>query len=85
MTYTRPQGAYYVMIDISEFGWDDDTAFNEWLAREDGVAGITGIELLSRTGKTLNPISFRQQTPTLQAAGERLLNLRKRATGSVCD
>jgi aminotransferase len=28
LTYTRPEGAYYVMVDISDFGYDDDTAFS---------------------------------------------------------
>ena len=30
-SYTCPQGAYYVMVDISEFGCPDDNAFCEWM------------------------------------------------------
>src|SRR5215469_8281373 len=30
LVYTEPQGAYYVMVDISEFAWNSDVAFCEW-------------------------------------------------------
>ena len=69
LTYTRPQGAYYVMVDISEFGWDNDTAFaNGW--RERSGCGGARIELLSRAGENLIRFHFAKQTPTLQAAGD---------------
>jgi aspartate/methionine/tyrosine aminotransferase len=31
--YTAPQGAYYVLVDISEFGAKSDLQFCEWMAR----------------------------------------------------
>jgi aspartate/methionine/tyrosine aminotransferase len=40
LSYTRPDGAYYVMVDIGEFKCPDDVAFAEWLARTVGVAGV---------------------------------------------
>src|ERR1700686_4746665 len=30
LEYTEPQSAYYVMVDLSEFGWKSDVAFCEW-------------------------------------------------------
>ena len=42
LKYTEPQGAYYVMVDVSEFGVKDDVAFCEWLAKEVGVAAVPG-------------------------------------------
>ena len=81
LTYTKPQGAYYVMADISEFGWNDDTAFCEWLAREAGVAAVPGSSFFREPVKHLIRFHFAKQTPTLQAAGERLLKLRERARG----
>ena len=39
LRYTRPQGAYYVMVDVSGFGVTDDVDFCRWMAREVGVAG----------------------------------------------
>jgi aspartate/methionine/tyrosine aminotransferase len=40
LEYSKPQGAYYVMVDISAFGWKSDVAFCEWMAREVGVAAV---------------------------------------------
>jgi aminotransferase len=79
LTYTKPQGAYYVMVDISEFGWDDDTAFSEWLAREVGVAAVPGSSFFREPVKHLIRFHFAKQTPTLRDAGERLLKLREKA------
>ena len=79
LTYTKPQGAYYVMVDIAEFGWDDDTAFCEWLAREVGVAAVPGSSFFREPVKHLVRFHFAKQTPTLQAAGERLIKLREKA------
>ena len=79
LTYTKPQGAYYVMADISEFGWGDDTAFCEWMAREVGVAAVPGSSFFREPVRHLIRFHFAKQTQTLQAAGERLLKLREKA------
>ena len=79
LTYTRPDGAYYVLVDISEFGWDDDTAFCEWLAREVGVAAVPGSSFFREPVRHLIRFHFAKQTETLLAAGERLLLLREKA------
>jgi len=79
LTYTRPQGAYYVMVDIAEFGWDDDTEFSEWLAREVGVAAVPGSSFFREPVRNLIRFHFAKQTSTLRAAGERLLHLREKA------
>ena len=42
MNYTEPQGAYYVMMDVSEYGVTDDVAFAEWMTQEVGVATVPG-------------------------------------------
>ena len=79
LTYTKPQGAYYVMVDISEFGWNDDTEFSEWLTREVGVAAVPGSSFFREPVKHLIRFHFAKQTKTLHAAGERLLTLREKA------
>ncbi|MEI6169188.1 MAG: aminotransferase class I/II-fold pyridoxal phosphate-dependent enzyme [bacterium] len=79
LVYTRPQGAYYVMVDISGFGWDDDTAFCEWLAREVGVAAVPGSSFFREPVRHLIRFHFAKQPGTLHAAGERLLTLRAKA------
>jgi aspartate/methionine/tyrosine aminotransferase len=79
LNYTKPQGAYYVMVDISEFGWDDDVAFCEWLAREVGVAGVPGSSFFREPVRHLIRFHFAKQTRTLEEAGQRLLKLRETA------
>ncbi len=76
--YTEPQGAYYVMVDISEFGWKDDTAFCEWMAREAGVAAVPGSSFFHEPVNQLIRLHFAKRAETLAAAGERLLDLRNK-------
>jgi aminotransferase len=77
LTYVTPQGAYYVMVDISELNVRNDTAFCEWLARYVGVAAVPGSSFFVEPINHLIRLHFAKKTETLEAAGERLLNLRK--------
>jgi aminotransferase len=81
LTYTRPEGAYYVMVDISEFGWKDDVAFCEWLAQNVGVAAVPGSSFFHEPVRHLIRFHFAKRTETLVAAGERLLTLREKVRG----
>lgn len=76
LKYSEPQGAYYVMVDISEFGWKSDTAFCEWMAREVGVAAVPGSSFFHEPVNNLIRLHFAKRSETLAAAGERLLTLR---------
>ncbi len=42
LPYTEPEGAYYIMVDISRFGFDSDLEFCETLARDVGVGAVPG-------------------------------------------
>ncbi|MCI0576730.1 MAG: aminotransferase class I/II-fold pyridoxal phosphate-dependent enzyme, partial [Chloroflexi bacterium] len=77
LTYTRPQGAYYVMVDISGFGAEDDTAFCHWLAREIGVAAVPGSSFFREPVNHLIRFHFAKREETLRAAGERLSRLKE--------
>ncbi len=79
LSYTRPQGAYYVMVDVSEFKVTDDLAFCEWLARKVGVAAVPGSSFFREPVHNLIRFHFAKQPETLNAAGERLLKLRSHA------
>jgi aminotransferase len=79
LTYTRPAGAYYVMVDISEFGWQDDVLFCEWLAEEVGVAAVPGSSFFHERVNHLIRFHFAKRIETLAAAGERLVKLRDKA------
>jgi aminotransferase len=81
LRYTRPQGAYYVLVDIGEFGWADDVAFAEWLAREVGVAGVPGSSFFREPVRHLIRFHFAKRVETLDAAGERLQRLREKIAG----
>ncbi len=75
LTYTRPQGAYYVLVDISRFGAANDTEFCHWLAKEIGVAAVPGSSFFREPVKHLIRFHFAKREETLRAAGERLLTL----------
>jgi aspartate/methionine/tyrosine aminotransferase len=81
LPFTDPQGAYYVMVDISSLGFADDTAAAEWLVREVGVAGVPGSSFFREPEHRFVRFHFAKREETLQAAGERLLKIAtKRAT-----
>ncbi len=79
LTYTRPQGAYYVLVDISDFGAGDDTAFCRWLAGEIGVAAVPGSSFFHEPVDHLIRFHFAKREETLEAAGKRLLRLKEKA------
>jgi len=76
-----PEGAYYILCDISGFGFDDDTAFARWLVSEIGVAGVPGSSFFStpEQGRDLIRFTFCKTDDVLREAGERLLATRDRA------
>jgi aminotransferase len=78
LTYTAPQGAYYVMVDVSEFCRDDDVGFCEWLAQDVGVAAVPGSSFFHEPVRHLIRFHFAKREETLAAAGERLKTLRDR-------
>ena len=79
LSFTEPQGAYYVLVDISEFGASDDTAFCEWLAREVGVAAVPGSSFFREPVHHLIRFHFAKQESTLRDAIARLSSLREKA------
>jgi len=78
LQYTKPQGAYYVLVDVSEFNRDDDVGFCEWLAREVGVAAVPGSSFFREPVRHLIRFHFAKREETLAEAGERLKKLRDR-------
>jgi aspartate/methionine/tyrosine aminotransferase len=80
LTFTEPEGAYYVMVDVSEFGVTDDTAFCEWLARAVGVAAVPGSSFFREPVNHLIRFHFAKQESTLREAISRLSKLREKAS-----
>ena len=79
LKYTVPQGAYYVMVDISEFGATNDVEFCEWMAREVGVAAVPGSSFFKEEIHHLIRFHFAKKDETLIEAGKRLLSLHAKA------
>ncbi|MCE9628145.1 MAG: aminotransferase class I/II-fold pyridoxal phosphate-dependent enzyme [Candidatus Eisenbacteria bacterium] len=75
-----PKGAYYVMTDLSDFGFPDDVTFSRWLIREIGVAGVPGSSFYAdpAAGSQRLRFHFARKRETLEAAAERLQSLRSR-------
>jgi aminotransferase len=76
----RPAGAYYVMCDVSGFGFPDDVAFARALVSKGGVAVVPGSSFFRdpRDGARLVRFAYCKKLPTLKAAAERLRRLRLR-------
>jgi len=79
LNYTTPQGAYYVMVDISEFGCNDDLKFCEWLAREVGVGAVPGSSFFKENVNHLIRFHYAKKDETLYSALERLSTLKSKA------
>jgi len=77
-TCYRPDGAYYVMTDISGFGFEDDVKFSEYLCRDIGVSVVPGSSFYNdpRDGAQQVRFCFCKRDETLDEAGRRLLKLR---------
>ncbi len=75
LTFTEPQGAYYVLVDISPLGFATDTAAAEALIRKIGVAGVPGSSFFREPEHRFIRFHFAKKEETLHAAGERLLQL----------
>ena len=75
LKYTKPQGAYYVLLDIREFGVKDDVLFCEWMARNVGVAAVPGSSFFKEDVNNYIRLHFAKKDETLKAALERLSDL----------
>jgi aminotransferase len=79
----RPRGAYYVMTDISVFGFEDDVSFTKYLVKEIGVAAVPGSSFYRdpREGARQVRFAFCKKLETLDAAAERLKKLQPKRRG----
>jgi aminotransferase len=75
----RPHGAYYVMTDISAFGFADDLEFMNYLVKEIGVAAVPGSSFYRnpRDGAQQVRFAFCKKDDTLDEAANRLRKLKR--------
>ena len=78
-----PRGAYYIMTDISSFGFPDDVAFARHLVEQVGVAAVPGSSFYRdpHAGRHRLRFCFCKKDETLAAADERLGRLVSKAEG----
>ena len=77
LSYTKPEGAYFVMLDISPFGMKSDVEFAHWMAKEIGVAPVPGSSFFPYPEHRYVRLHFAKSPAVLEAAGARLLRLKR--------
>ena len=78
LQHTVPQGAYYILMDISEFGYDSDLEFCEVLAEKVGVGAVPGSSFFKEPVNHLIRFHFAKKDDTLNEALNRLQDIRKK-------
>ena len=78
LSFSNPQGAYYVLVDISEFGYDGDMDFCEDLARKVGVGAVPGSSFFKEPENRYIRFHFAKQDATLNDALNRLADIHKK-------
>lgn len=76
IAHNDPEGAYYVMLDVSEFGYASDLTFCEDLARLVGVGAVPGSSFFREPVNHLVRLHFAKKDETLLEALSRLESLR---------
>jgi aspartate/methionine/tyrosine aminotransferase len=74
----KPDGAYYIMTDITDFGFKNDIEFTKHLVSEIGVAVVPGSSFYRRPelGFQQVRLCYCKRDETLQKGAERLQKLR---------
>ena len=72
IAHTDPQGAYYVLLDIGEYGYDSDLTFCEDLAAKVGVGAVPGSSFFREPVNHLIRLHFAKNDETLYEALNRL-------------
>ena len=78
LSHTVPEGAYYILIDISEFGFESDLEFAEVLAQKVGVGSVPGSSFFKEPENRYVRLHFAKKDETLNEALNRLGDIRKK-------
>jgi aminotransferase len=76
--HTSPEGAYYVMLDICEYGYESDLDFCEKLAEKVGVGAVPGSSFFREDVNNLIRFHFAKKNDTLYEALNRLEKMREK-------
>lgn len=72
LPFTKPEGAYYIMVDISSFNFASDLEFCEVLARDVGVGAVPGSTFFHENNNNYMRLHFAKSEETLNTALNRL-------------
>ena len=78
LRHTVPQGAYYILLDISEFGYKSDLVFCEKLAEYVGVGAVPGSSFFKEPENRYIRFHYAKKNETLENALERLNDIRRK-------
>ena len=78
LKHNIPQGAFYLLVDISEFGYEKDTEFCEDLVRKVGVGSVPGSTFFVEDVQKYVRLHFAVNNETLYAALNRLESIRSK-------
>lgn len=78
LEFSEPQGAYYVLMDITPFGYDNDLEFCQVLAKEVGVGAVPGSSFFREPLNHLIRFHFAKKDETLNEALNRLEAIHKK-------
>lgn len=78
LKHTVPQGAYYILIDISEFAFESDLEFAEVLAQKVGVGAVPGSSFFKEPENRYVRLHFAKKDETLNEALNRLSQIRNK-------
>ncbi len=76
LAFTKPQGAYYVMVDCTAYGIKNDREFCRWMAKEVGVAAVPGSSFFHEPVNHLIRLHFSRSEEILSEIGKRLKKLK---------
>lgn len=79
LKYVKPNGAYYVIVDVSEFNVKNDLKFCEWLAKEVGIGAVPGSSFFKEDINHLIRLHYAKKDETLLEAIEKLKKLKEKA------
>ncbi len=79
LKYVVPQGTYFVMVDISEFGFPDDSTFCEWMIKEIGVAPVAGSAFFKEPITHYVRFHFAKSPKILEEAVKRIATIHEKA------
>jgi len=82
LRFSEPEGAYFVMVDVSDLEVRDDLQFCRWLAKEIGVTGVPGSSFFRDGNQGFVRFHFAKGEDTLREAGARLAKIKDKAKGN---